>query len=59
MGISLKRPGNPADWFRLWKLYMSAFPVSERKLFAMTFEAYQDLFRNHYSPWVADHVVKP
>lgn len=26
---------------------------------AMTFEAYRDFFREHYSPWVAEHVTKP
>ena len=33
--VILKRPGSPMEWFRLWWLYMTAFPVSERKPFAM------------------------
>lgn len=31
----LKRPAGLGDWVRLWKLYMTAFPASERKPFAM------------------------
>lgn len=33
--IRIKIPGGPGEWFRLWRLYMTAFPASERKPFAM------------------------
>lgn len=33
--ITIKRPAGPSDWLRLWGLYMTAFPASERKPFSM------------------------
>ncbi len=33
--IALRTPGGLGDWFRLWRLYMQAFPASERKPFSM------------------------
>ena len=33
MKIELKRPAGIMDWFRVWRLYMEAFPASERKPF--------------------------
>lgn len=33
--ITLKRPAGPRDWLRLWRLYRTAFPASERKPFSM------------------------
>ena len=35
MRIYLRRPHCLKDWFRLWGLYMEAFPASERKPFSM------------------------
>lgn len=35
MRIELKRPSGVLDWFRLWRLYRNAFPLSERKPFSM------------------------
>ena len=35
MNIHLQRPNSVKAWFRLWKLYMEAFPASERKPFSM------------------------
>lgn len=33
--ISLTKPAGAITWFRLWRLYMAAFPASERKPFSM------------------------
>ena len=33
--IVLRKPAAPGDWVRLWRLYMTAFPASERKPFSM------------------------
>lgn len=35
MRIQLKRPEGLRDWLCLWRLYMEAFPASERKPFSM------------------------
>ena len=39
--IMLCKPKGVSDWLRLWRLYMEAFPASERKPFAMIVKMYR------------------
>lgn len=41
MKVTLKKPGGIARWWRLYRLYLAAFPPSERKPFGMIVKMYR------------------
>lgn len=41
MEIRLEKPGNTLDWLRLYALYLTAFPPSERKPFSIIRKMYR------------------
>jgi len=40
--LTLKKPQSLPDWLRLYRLYLSAFPASERKPFAVILRHYRN-----------------
>lgn len=40
--LSLQKPGMPAHWLQLYRLYLSAFPAAERKPFSIIARMYRE-----------------